>query len=90
MNPEDLSLQETLDYLRKQWIKRFQKEEYQEVADAIEEIAENHPDTKFMEDPITEYLKSKSPNNHCEVYVEAMQGDFKAKMRGEHLNRGVN
>lgn len=88
MNPEKLSLQETLQYIRKQWIQRFRKEEYDEVADAIEEIGEKHSLDKFKEDGTIEYLKSKSPNNHCEVYVEAMQGDFKAKLRGDHLNGG--
>jgi len=88
MNPDELSISETLQYLREKWTQRFRKEEYDEVADAIEEIGENHSIDKFKEDGAIEYLKYKSPNNHCEVYVEAMQGDFKAKLRGEHLNGG--
>lgn len=88
MNPEELSISETLQYLRQQWIQRFRKEEYDEVADAIEKIGESHPEDKFTKDGTIEYLKSKSPNNHCEVYVEAMQGDFKAKLRGDHLEGG--
>lgn len=91
MNPEEMTLTETLQYLREEvWIKRFRKEEYDDVADAIEKVAENHSDTKFMEEATEEFLKTKAPNNHAEVYIEAMRGDFIAKMRGRHLEKGVN
>lgn len=84
MNPEELSISETLQYLREQWVNRFSKEGYDEVAKTLEDWEENRL-TELKEEPTINFLKKhKAPNNHCKVYIEAMQGDFEAKLFGEH------
>jgi len=83
-NPFEKSISEVVKLLRENWVSRFRKEGYDNVADELERMDDDMLH-QLKDEPAIDFLKKKSPNNHCDVYLEAMQGDFYHKIKGHKM-----